>query len=385
MSSIDFEVFTKNSVCVLGILAGVIGGALLLFFVNGGGSADTVEPVEEAIVVEKMESLSGEAESARTEELENEPDPQATSNLIAEGLSPQEQWEAQKALRDELLGLPQDEAVTRILDYLASGHDQSFKLPFKVGKGGWLVAAPTMRVWLLDILEEVDRSTAMQYAEDIFEKSEMSDEWAIALRSAALGRESDDGILNNADREYIKSRAFELLRNSDWESSPSAGYLESYDVVPYLGDSDLLSEVAVQLHDPKLGQAAFITVNKTVTIDSSMISEVVPKLREAQISSDVVGQLMALSDPSDVQQREGILRWFLREDTPAEEKKAFLGKFPTLGLIANYSLYDTTDRRGAVDFQRRQSDAIGLLSDLRNVAKLENDVKQLNMAIRRLD
>ena len=52
----------------------------------------------------------------------------------------------------KLKKLPRSEAVRQLLAFLRSGTDASTSLAFEVGKGGSLIAAPTLRVAALDWL-----------------------------------------------------------------------------------------------------------------------------------------------------------------------------------------------------------------------------------------
>lgn len=302
--------------------------------------------------------------------------------MFGSPVTPKEQHEAQMKLREELKGMAKNDSVDLILAYLNSGADQASQLPFKVGRGGILVAAPSMRVWMLDILEEIDRGAAMAYAETIFENSEIADEWAIALRSAALGREDEKGRLDEADRSYVKSRALSLLGNKGWREESSNGYLESFDVVPYMGDQDLLAEVGIRLSSggPE-AKAAFISVNKTVVNNSQLIESLVPRLRNAEVSSSAIGQIVALSDPNDPKQQTYIKSWIQNTDIPSEEKTAFLAMFPMLGITANYSLFSSSENADFSQLAQRLSGAMLLLINLRE-SVTESELKtQIEQAI----
>jgi hypothetical protein len=127
-------------------------------------------------------------------------------------------------LRITMDSLPKSEAVAWILRMLDSGRDAVTGQPFRIGTGGSLTGAPTLRVWLLDRLGQLDPTTAAKYSQRIYERHSSADEWALALRNDWRQALQTGGIAS------VRNRVLELLDDPDWAASPSLGFLEAFDV-----------------------------------------------------------------------------------------------------------------------------------------------------------
>jgi hypothetical protein len=127
-------------------------------------------------------------------------------------------------LRTTLDPLPKAEAVAWILRMLDSGRDAVTGQPFRIGSGGSLTEAPTLRVWLLDRLGQLDPTSAAKYSQRIYERLGSADEWAIALRNDWRVAVQTGGMAS------VRNRVLELLDNPGWAADPSIGFLEAFDV-----------------------------------------------------------------------------------------------------------------------------------------------------------
>ncbi|MBD5779797.1 hypothetical protein IEN85_09860 [Pelagicoccus sp. NFK12] len=370
---------------VVGLVAVLLGWGLIAILRDGevpntvgGEGQPSSMVVENGQHDEDRETVLG----ASNDEQDGVADPEIA---ISAGLTPAEQFEAQQRLREDLLGLPSGEAIALILEYLDSGQDQSFRLPFKVGKGGLLKSAPSLRVWMLDTLEEVDLATATGYAETIFDFSDVADEWAIALRSTCLGREDTNGKLSDVDADYLEGRALELLGNSDWQQELSGGYLESFDIVPFLSREVLIDTMCgLFKSEGPIGHAAYISLNKTVTLNPESIEAVLPSMRRATIDARVRGQFVAQSNPSIPSQREFLDEWHLSAGN--DELEGFFSVFPVLTQIANYSLYDTSFSRGQIasNYNSRLLSSSRLLNGWKAKASSDVNKEQIQAAFDRI-
>lgn len=111
-----------------------------------------------------------------------------------------------------------------IRELLESGIDAVTSQSFKIGPGGNLSVAPTLRVWLLDQFGRLSAVEAAAYSQRIYEKSTSADEWALALRN-------DWRVAVQAGRiSEVRVRVLELLGNQNWAENPSIGFLEAFDV-----------------------------------------------------------------------------------------------------------------------------------------------------------
>src|SRR5690606_6970305 len=58
-------------------------------------------------------------------------------------------------LRERLLSMPPEQATAEIRAFLATGNDSALRSEFEIGEGGALDGAPTLRVFLLDLLGQI--------------------------------------------------------------------------------------------------------------------------------------------------------------------------------------------------------------------------------------
>src|SRR5690606_31047200 len=93
------------------------------------------------------------------------------------------------ALRERLLSMPPEQAIAEIRDFLATGKDSALRSEFEIGEGGALEGAPTLRVFLLDLLGQISRTggsdAGAQLAREILKTKSSADEWALSLRNIA--------------------------------------------------------------------------------------------------------------------------------------------------------------------------------------------------------
>lgn len=64
------------------------------------------------------------------------------------------------ALRSRLWALPAEQALEEIRSFLESGDDRATGLSFEIGGDGSLSGWPTLRVFLLDLLQGIDPAAA---------------------------------------------------------------------------------------------------------------------------------------------------------------------------------------------------------------------------------
>ena len=93
-------------------------------------------------------------------------------------------------LRRFLLAQPAAEARWAIVNFLDGGSDTSTGLEFKIGRNRSLDEASSFRVFLLDVLAEIDPAAAAVYAEALLQTKDSADEWAISLRNYAQGNQT---------------------------------------------------------------------------------------------------------------------------------------------------------------------------------------------------
>lgn len=230
--------------------------------------------------------------------------------LAGDYTSPKEQHEAQMRLRKALLEMDKKEAVGLILEYFESGVDQNFQLPFKVGKGGVLVAAPTMRVLLLDILGKLDSKQARGLAEKILESMISADEWAVSLRNVVWDARGERQEYKPSDLAYVKGKLNEMFSHEPWLEAPSNGFLESFDFWVEMGDRESMKAVLDLRSKQKnkdVKNAAWIATHQLIARDSAMaINYLVEPAQQAKLSQLSLATLIAKADPRDEKQMDAV-------------------------------------------------------------------------------
>jgi hypothetical protein len=143
------------------------------------------------------------------------------------------------ALQAELLGADPAQSIAAIRAFLRSGRNAVTRQDFAVGSGGTLASAPTMRVFLLDLLGQVARRArspaAADVSREILAEKSSADEWAIALRNVAWTEPQA--------RTYLGGKVREMLAFAPWRASPSAGMLEALDVIVFTRDASLIPDL----------------------------------------------------------------------------------------------------------------------------------------------
>jgi hypothetical protein len=144
------------------------------------------------------------------------------------------------ALKRDLTGADPRQAIAAITAFLATGQDARTGQDFAIGPGGQLDNAPTLRVFLLDLLGSLARQIrsgdAAAIARTILESKSSADEWAISLRNIAWHDPNATAFLSGKMRE--------MLGYEPWLQSPSSGMLEAFDVAVFTKDPALISPLA---------------------------------------------------------------------------------------------------------------------------------------------
>jgi len=283
---------------------------------GGPLSAQTNTGVFRDAVAGKLQDLLTEVKSA--------PDAKAARQRLA-------------ALHAALSAMPTNEAATAIRQLLDSHVDGSTHLGFKVASNGLLEAAPTLRTFLLDELARIDPMAAAQYARTVLGSKDSPDEWALALRNLARGDSSSDG------RVLLEHKTDELLHQESWQTNPSAGYLEAFDVAVYLGATNLMPALSdlVRRHDnAAVSHAAFLALDRMVINDPATILgalEADPALMQGREATRA--NYFARADVRDSQQRQVLESYLLNSQISPAELETFAGGYPSpLGAARVFSI-----------------------------------------------
>ncbi len=254
------------------------------------------------------------------------------------------------ALRVELQSLPAKEAVAQIRKFLDTKSDASTHMGFKVASNGFLDQAPTLRTFLLEELGRLDAAAAADYSRVILSNMDSPDEWAVALRSLALGDSSADG------RALLTQKTAQMLQYAPWQQNPSTGYLEAFDVPVYLGGAGFvptLSSLVQSQDNSAISHAAFLAldrlvINNPVAVLQSL--ESAPDLMSGRESTraDYFGR----ADVRDPQQRQILESYLLNPAITPAELQTFAGIFPNGNFMVSPNLLTqntTIDHEGLID------------------------------------
>lgn len=259
---------------------------------------------------------------------------QAAMNKLAGATDATGKKDALAALKAALASGSTNEIAAAIRRFLESKVDAPTGLGFKIGQGGWLKAAPTLRTWLLDYLAQIDPAAAAAYARVILSSPDSPDEWALALRSLAVGDTSAEA------RALLTTKMRELLQNQAWRQNPSAGYLEAFDTAVYLGGTDLAPPLAglVRAQDNQaVAHAAFLALDRMVINDpATLLTALAADPGLMQGRENTRADYFARANVQEVQQRQILESYLLNPQISAAELRQFAGIFPN----ANYMISD---------------------------------------------
>jgi hypothetical protein len=233
--------------------------------------------------------------------------------------------QALAALRSEFAGADPKVAIAAIRQFLKSGQDGATGLRFKLGEGGVLAAAPTLRTFLMDALGTLSQTAhtedAAEVAKETLGSLSSADEWALAMRNLAWS--DPDG-----SKPYLAEKVREMLNYLPWQQNPAGGYLEAFDVAAYTGDGSLTGDLAnlTQQQSP-VRRAALVAMERLSALAPAQVAgylnanpDVLSNL--PLIRADYMGNVN-LSDPTQDAEAEAYLA---RPDVTDAEKEKFLGR-----------------------------------------------------------
>ena len=242
-------------------------------------------------------------------------------------------------LEKALHAVPKSEAVAALIALLDSGLDAKTGLKFKVGPGGNLGGAPTLRVWMLDQLGRLDAAAAADYAGHIYARHDSADEWAIALRNdwreaAPTGRIGP-----------VRARALELINDTEWAKEPSVGFLQALDL-----SVATMAWEAVPTLEKWLGPSqptalrggAWIALDRLTMEVPADFLPVLAQHRDWLTSQPMMrAGLMARADLAAESERKAVETYVLRDDVAATERERFFELLPNVSATVSYNLVTT--------------------------------------------
>lgn len=282
---------------------------------------------------------------------------EAREALLA-GASAEEARRILQEVRAFLKRLPPGEAVAAARAFLDSAADAGTPLEFSITTEGLLKEAPSLRVWLLDCLGEIDRAAAADYARGILGQPRSPDEWAISLRDYALARQTPE------DAAFLEAKLREMLAQPAWKQKPSAGFLEAFDTIVYLNGKSFTPDLAQLVSDKEnraVGRAAFLTLDRLVLRDPAPVLEQLaanPQLLAGR--EQTRANFFARADVREPQQRAVLERYLLDPARTAQEMETFAGLYPSGNFMVSNNLLTkiSTPVQGEIAAHDREALAI---------------------------
>lgn len=259
-------------------------------------------------------------------------------------------------LRQALSSGSTNEMIAAVRAVLDSKTDAKTGLGFKLGGGGALLEAPTLRTLLLDELAKLDPIAAAAYAREILNTSDSPDEWAIALRNLARGDTSAEA------RTLVEVKTGALLRNEAWQRDASVGYLEAFDTAVHLGGTKLvapLTDLVTKKDNQAVAHAAFLTLDRLVINDTAKVLTELNAHPETMTGREETrANYFARADVGDAMQRQLIETYLLDAARSGKELQAFTGVFPNANFMISHNLL--TENRTLDGATLRQRDQASL-------------------------
>ena len=337
-------------------------GWLLLLLVLAAGAWMVWWHVGQRLVKEDQRSLPATNAITRPASLAVKPEVDSTNifsdvlHRLPNGKSPDAARALCEKLRSDLNSLPRPEAARRIREFLDSGEDASTRLPFTLEADGTLKTAPSLRVFLLDLLGQLDPQSAAMVAEELLKNPTSPDEWAVCLRNYALGS------LNPAAADFLQEKLRAMWANEAWRNDPSTGYLEAFDVVVFVGGTNLFPALASLVSDrgsPALAHAAFMALDRIAINDTTATLSMLQSHPEFLAGHEATrASFFARADVRDLQQREVLEKYLLNPVLGPAELENFSGLFPNANFMVSFNLLSQTQTPSSDTLARRDRAAL---------------------------
>ena len=230
--------------------------------------------------------------------------------------------------------------IAAIRRFLATHEDAATGQPFAVAGDGVLGSAPTLRLFLLDLLGQLSRQLrsgdGAAVAREILAKKDSPDEWALALRNLAWDEPKS--------RPFLAQKMHEMLDYEPWVATPTGGMIEAFDVAVYSGDETFIPMLAglSRGENPSLQHAATIALDRLA--ENSPLAVMDYLNANPTVIADlpfVRADYFAKADLSNTEQRKAVERYLDRGDVADSEKTKFLHAIASPGSFVGESLLTT--------------------------------------------
>jgi len=248
----------------------------------------------------------------------------------------------------------QDKALVLkwIEEFFRSGLDAKLTMRFEPGSGGTMKSWPSLRVFLLDWLLSYDPEMAAEISREVLEGAGSADEWAISLRNL--------GVLGDpADLRLMEQKTGELIGNEEWLRNPTAGFLEAFDLVVFLGKEDLIPEVADLLNGSQSGAVEFasnLTLNRMVeAYPAETLDHLLSDPASMSAYPEAKAEIFARAEVRTGEGAERVRAYLLSENTSAQELEHFFQTFPHRGRFISNNLLTKSASPPGYEFTIREA------------------------------
>jgi len=264
---------------------------------------------------------------------------ETAADAFSQGVSPEAARRKLKDLADAANAIDPTIAAASLIAFLDTGRDASTGLGFRVGDGGQLSDAPSLRVSALDLLGRTGSPNAVAYSTSVMDETPVADEYAVALRNFAWGTENLTEVGN---------RFSDMLDRDEWLSKPSAGFMEAFDVAVAAGGAAMVLDVANTVLGPQdippgetaeLNRPAFIALDRLAMRDPAAV--VAAFKADPELLSWAPNQrasVLSRADVTDPSQRQMLENYLLSTQHGDGEVAYFAEIFPNVNGIDGYRL-----------------------------------------------
>lgn len=285
------------------------------------------------------------------------------SGVFAGNRDPRQSAQVIEELRKRITEAPSAASIPAILAFLDSYKDAETGASFQVGPDGYLIAAPTFRMILLDLLEKLDGSVAAEYASKIFAESRIAGEWTLALRSQGRHRGVDGARQSSEYRSYVERH----LSNNEWLKNPPPGYLYGFDAAVFLSDGEQAARVMgihLQNHHPATNFAARLALDRMAMDEFPAVAPAA--LQAAGNHGDVYEEralLISRANPLSTIEMEVVREYLLDPAILHDEKIEFLQSFPNANLEISHDILTSKRFFSMAVIREWDRAAAGILED----------------------
>jgi hypothetical protein len=287
------------------------------------------------------------------------------------------------ALRRRLSSLDPEAASRTVQGWLDSGVDAPTHLGFSLSPDGRLKEAPTLRLFLLDYLIQIDPQAAGAYAEKILRFPNSPDEWAVSFRAYALAYPTPEA------KAFLQRKVREMTGIQDWRENPSTGFLEAFDVIVYTRDKESTPELADWVRQPDnraLAHAAYLTLDRLVQAEPTQVLgqlQLHPELLEGREGTRA--DYFARADVRDPQQRKVLENYLLDPARSTVELQKFAATYPNANYMVSYNLLTQTRTPTGDEIVARDREARRVVQEWMDDARFANLCPQLQVIKSRLE